>query len=534
MADKEDALAISEESKAMLEDHVKKGKARKFILITKGASIKTLIVFKKGPYGPKIMAAKKEGFKGEATCGVVTGKGVNVEFQLPGSNDVASSMKTDGVHDAEPCKIAKLRKFFTEEANLKLKPEFNIITELSAVASVDENDDDGESTEPNESPAPTESSTPNESSPPTEVDEQLKGKLVEALKRLTPKIQEAVVAQPQRKQEILGPIASIKEHIQAGRFDQAKEGLLLYPPLLKEILGSPQPSTSTQSTESSSDLESEWNTLLKDLTPRLKKVIGEKLGDFARVGGLYKEAQGKKANDQAAAVEILKQCDSLIGEILTPASTDEEQQLASMWSDVSSEFASQRKRISETLPNRLAEYNDLVQKAEQLASSGQYQEAIQLAMQAGEIDGLARSASITESVKDSIPEGIVAERKKFLLSRWQEAIRMSRVQVEQIGSAVSAHVPDENPSELVQAINAGLDDFCSDLNDAITDAQTATSANLTGLDRALNVIKDYRSKIKTDELIQHLESAQGALGVGIKVQDALLSALDEIENKLAG
>ena len=75
MADKEDALAISEESKAMLEDHVKKGKARKFILITKGASIKTLIVFKKGPYGPKIMAAKKEGFKGEATCGVVTGKG---------------------------------------------------------------------------------------------------------------------------------------------------------------------------------------------------------------------------------------------------------------------------------------------------------------------------------------------------------------------------------------------------------------------------------------------------------------------------
>ena len=77
-------------------------------------------------------------------------------------------------------------------------------------------------------------------------------------------------------------------------------------------------------------------------------------------------------------MEILKQCDSLIGEILTPASTDEEQQLASMWSDVSSEFASQRKRISETLPNRLAEYNDLVQKAEQLASSGQYQEAIQL------------------------------------------------------------------------------------------------------------------------------------------------------------
>ena len=66
-------------------------------------------------------------------------------------------------------------------------------------------------------------------------------------------------------------------------------------------------------------------------------------------------------------------------------------------------------------------------------------------MQAGEIDGLARSASITESVKDSIPEGIVAERKKFLLSRWQEAIRMSRVQVEQIGSAVSAQVPDENP-----------------------------------------------------------------------------------------
>ena len=94
----------------MLEDHVKKGKARKFILITKGATIKTLIVFKKGPFGPKVNKAKKAGFRGEVTCGVITGKGVNVTFKLPGTSEVSKAMKTEGnVYDGEPCKIAKLR-----------------------------------------------------------------------------------------------------------------------------------------------------------------------------------------------------------------------------------------------------------------------------------------------------------------------------------------------------------------------------------------------------------------------------------------
>jgi hypothetical protein len=46
--------ADDDETVKMLESQVTKGMPRKFILICKGAAIKTLIIFKKGPYGTKI------------------------------------------------------------------------------------------------------------------------------------------------------------------------------------------------------------------------------------------------------------------------------------------------------------------------------------------------------------------------------------------------------------------------------------------------------------------------------------------------
>ena len=119
--------AVSMATKSMLEDHVKKGKVRKFVLICKGAAIQTLVVFKKGPYGTQLMAAKKAGFRGQAYCGVITGKGKKIVMQLPGTSEVAKIMKADGGAVSEPCKIAKLRAFLTEEGGVAFKPEFDIV-----------------------------------------------------------------------------------------------------------------------------------------------------------------------------------------------------------------------------------------------------------------------------------------------------------------------------------------------------------------------------------------------------------------------
>ncbi|MEC8554700.1 MAG: hypothetical protein VXZ82_06810 [Planctomycetota bacterium] len=133
----EEPRAISLE---MIEGQVKKGKARKLFLIYKGATIKSLVVFKKGAFGPKILKAKKDRFKGEFAYGVVTGSRKNLFFQLPATSDVADAMKVDGFMENTPTKNAKLQKFLGDNG-LKFKPSFHMITELGdAPAPESEND----------------------------------------------------------------------------------------------------------------------------------------------------------------------------------------------------------------------------------------------------------------------------------------------------------------------------------------------------------------------------------------------------------
>lgn len=128
MAKQQTLAAISDETKEMIEDYVKKGKARKFYMICKGVTINTLEVFKKGPFGPKIMKAKGEGFKGEVYYGVVTGSGKELYFQLAGNEAAAAIMKVDGWFDKPPTKRAKLKDFLAEN-DLAFKPNYYIITD---------------------------------------------------------------------------------------------------------------------------------------------------------------------------------------------------------------------------------------------------------------------------------------------------------------------------------------------------------------------------------------------------------------------
>ena len=66
MADKEDALAISEESKAMLEDHVKKGKARKFIPDYQGCQYQDAYCLQERTLWPKNYGSQKGRLQGRS------------------------------------------------------------------------------------------------------------------------------------------------------------------------------------------------------------------------------------------------------------------------------------------------------------------------------------------------------------------------------------------------------------------------------------------------------------------------------------
>ena len=93
---------------------------------------------------------------------------------------------------------------------------------------------------------------------------------------------------------------------------------------------------------------------------------------------------------------------------------------------------------------------------------------------------------------------------------------------------------DPDPRELISAITRHLDDFVDELNNAILNAQLASSENMTPIEQALKAIQSYRSKITSDPVLVHLGQAKSDLGADVKVGEALLSALDDIETRFAG
>jgi hypothetical protein len=309
MAENQTVSAIDDDSKFMLEEHVKKGKPRKFILICKGASIKTLVVFKKGPYGVKINQAKKSGFRGDVYCGVISGKGANINLQLPGNASVSDAMGTEGnVYDSEPCKVAKLRDFFVEEARLKVHPEFTIVTARDQVVSVSESDDEdasfaAESEERSDPPA-----TAASPSAPSRDRAELKQKLADGLKLLLPRVQQAIKARPDRKDEILAIANKFNAHLKSNDLDAAKLLFAECAKIVQQLTASSRPAAAGAG---------EWDARVAQLTPRLKQVLGEKLGDYSQAAALFKQARERQAANRPESLELLAECEQLVDAALS-------------------------------------------------------------------------------------------------------------------------------------------------------------------------------------------------------------------------
>ncbi len=117
---------MSDESVGYLTD-AKRGKARKFVLITKGMNVVSLIVYKKGSLEGYKKQAKEAG-RGTLVYGVVTGQGENIRFQLA---------QSDGF-EREPIKAMALKSFLQESADFNCKPSFEIVAAHGAVLDPDD------------------------------------------------------------------------------------------------------------------------------------------------------------------------------------------------------------------------------------------------------------------------------------------------------------------------------------------------------------------------------------------------------------
>ena len=232
-AEQAEGLGIDVETKEMLENEVKKGKPRKFILIYKGAQIKKLIVFKKGPYHTRIQQARKDGFKGEAACGIVTGSGVNLTFQLAGNKEVADAIGVDNAVDAEPTKVAKLKEFLNEN-DLARKPEYEIVRDPKAVSKPEAEDGDGS----NGAAAATLGATaPVQPSGTAAQVDPLQEKCRQIKAVLVPRVKEAIAADPSKQAEIVKLLEAAKQQEQQSQFAEAFETFKTLVEAVKVALG---------------------------------------------------------------------------------------------------------------------------------------------------------------------------------------------------------------------------------------------------------------------------------------------------------
>lgn len=517
--DDDDGLPpIGEGTEGFLED-AKKGKPRYFLLICKGAKVKYLKVKKKAIKNSEIAEAKKLGYKGDSYIGVLTGKGMELVFNLAIS---------DG-YESEPVKDKILKDFLEDHADFKCKPSFAIVPTPPEIPFDDEElshpliarflalgelisqvldarpEAEGEikqttsgirvllqdgnfgEAEPKinalearlkalvgggklagksastELPTPT---SPIPSSTPEIGNDQdvLKKKLLDALGKLVPQLKEAVAKYPDKKVELLTPVAAIKQQLESGELPNAREGILSLGGKLKSLMVSSRSPTTTSKPDpkdSLNALRQEYEQKLAAVQPLYDKAIQEMLGDvdkFRSVRNLALE------NAEAGTVESLQK--------------------------------------AKTILERL---------------------------------GIALEQAIASGVKATsvIPEGIVADRKKFLISRWQDALRMAYSEIEKIIAPISSQVPEEEAASLAAAIGEHLDGFVDELNRAILGSQTATSNNMKPIENALKVIQSYRTLIATDPLLMQLDEAGSDLGVEVKVSELLLSAISELEQNLA-
>lgn len=301
----------------------KKGKLRNFLLIAKGNKVKYLLVSKKPIKKAKITEAKKLGYKGESFIGVITGSGQQLVFNLA---------IADG-YESEPCKEKSLKDFLDEHADFKCLPSFAIVATPPEVPFDEEDlnhpvvarflkltelvyevlDKRPESSTEVQSSAneirqllqeglfqdaepritsfetrlrqllaveqgPTQSSATTDNS-----DAALKLKLLDALNKLVPQLKQAVTNHPDKKVELLTPVAQIKNQLDSGALQEAKVGIIAVGQLLKSVLSQPTASKANESPARSVDeLRDEYERKLAELQPNYDRALKEMLGDTSK------------------------------------------------------------------------------------------------------------------------------------------------------------------------------------------------------------------------------------------------------------
>jgi ribosomal protein L12E/L44/L45/RPP1/RPP2 len=426
-----DSAPISDDSIGYLEE-VKKGKSRKFAMICKGTSVISLVVYKKGNVEKHKKEAKQTG-KGQFYFGIVDGKGQDIRFVLA---------RADGF-ESPPVKSTSLKGFLEESTELKWKPYFEVVD--AAPLSLDEDDPlvarflsmrdaalracdafpdrakeinslclqignelDREQVEtatskmvelesllrglsgaPPAAPPSASSATPPVAppAPPTSNDAEQESRLVEALKLLKPRIEQALTQHPNSKAELVASITKVRDEIKNKRFSQAQTDIVALGELLKSLMAasstaSPTSTSTAPGQDQVAAAALKWKESVAAWTPTIKTAIAAKGPNAAELLRLLSQASAlsKPGGDLTQALAKLTECYQLANPGTlpneNPVETEAPEDLQTRWTEALSAIEPQYLQGLKNRPDDATKLRAVMNFAHSKAEKSDYKAAI--------------------------------------------------------------------------------------------------------------------------------------------------------------
>jgi hypothetical protein len=257
---------FSEDSRKFLLE-VKKGKARKFVMVKEGVQIDRLIIFKIGSFDKVIRKARQDGAWGEIYFGMLQGDGTDIRFELSRGDGFANPPGTD----------VRLKEFLREVTGLKFEPSYVIVDNLVTVEQADEDTatDDSEESQATDSVVAD------------------GGSSVAQEKSILPHVKRALAKKTSVSDELQQCVREAQEFGRRREFDPGLTVLRKVGELTKQALAEAEVAppaakasdSSTQSGSAKATRRQQWDARLEKVQPRFSAAVA---GSAANVDKLQK------------------------------------------------------------------------------------------------------------------------------------------------------------------------------------------------------------------------------------------------------
>jgi hypothetical protein len=480
-------------------DQVRKGKSRKFVMVTKGTNILNLIVFKKGTYEKYRKQALSAG-PGQVCTGIVEGKGQDITFKIA---------ETDGF-SKEPVKALTIRTFLEEKADFKCKPSFEVVPSHEPL--LDEDDP-----------------------------------LVQRFLALRAQAEQVAQADASRASDLRGLCKQIAVDLDQDQDEAATAKLKT----LEQMLGKPatapvaSPTASattaptTPSNAATGDAKVDFLNRLKQLKPGIDELKGQASPDGQEVAALAGQV-GDAAREGrfSEGLQLLEQLEDVLQRAgagtgqAEPADTIPLPPPPPPPTAPDKKLAAALRFLAPKITQTLRAYPE--QKAAITALKGDVEKALAAGNPTAADTALKSLEKLLNSLGSVSPEAADEFHDQWdaAVDAWDDAVAKSRDQLAQLQSYL-VKTEDEDLQNIGEfGLGAVTQSRLVPLSAALMELDSAPADQLkTAARRVKTLVADFRNHVDTSEVVKACD--ENPFGVTVSLRTTLKPGFDALEQGLA-